>query len=166
MFSPHVLSRLLATCLLSLSAVLSLNTSAAHALLSGSWSWPLSGVHSIIRDYQAPERFYAPGHRGIDFPADVGEEVHSPADGVVHFVGVVVDRPVISLDHGGYLSSFEPVDSTLVEGAVVKRGDVIGTVATGGHCACVHMGARRGSNYLSPLALLSSVAPAVLLPWN
>lgn len=55
-----------------------------------------------------------------------GGEVRSPADGVVSFSGVVVNRKVLSIDHGaGYISSFEPVVSDLVVGDEVSAGDVI-----------------------------------------
>lgn len=158
--------RLLATSLVGITAVLSLNAHSAQALLSGTWSWPLSGQRSVLRYYEAPERFYAPGHRGIDLPAHLGQEVLAPADGVVHFVGHVVNRDVISLQHGQYLSSFEPVSTELKVGDLVERGQVIGKVSTGPHCECLHMGARKNENYLSPLALLATIPPAVLLPWD
>jgi murein DD-endopeptidase MepM/ murein hydrolase activator NlpD len=160
------LAKLLATSLFSVAVSVTLNTSPAHALRAGSWSWPLSGSHTISRGYEAPNTFYSAGHRGIDLIAEVGQEVLAPADGKVHFVGTVVDRELISLDHDGMLSTFEPVTSTLAEGSLVKRGEVIGTVGTGTHCSCLHMGARVGKDYLSPLAMLASVAPAVLLPWD
>lgn len=158
--------RLLATSLLAITVAVSFNAQSAQALLSGTWSWPLSGQRSVLRHYEAPERFYAPGHRGIDLPAVTGQEVVAPADGVVHFVGHVVNRDVISVQHGQYLSSFEPVSSGLKQGDLVERGQVIGTVSAGSHCECLHMGARKGENYLSPLALLATIPPAVLLPWD
>lgn len=165
-FQNNQLARLLATCLLSVAAVVTLNAAPAHALRAGSWSWPLAGSHTISRGYDAPSVFYGAGHRGIDLVAEVGQEVLAPADGVVHFVGTVVDRELISLDHGQFLSTFEPVTSTLTEGQLVTRGQVIGTVATSTHCTCLHMGARQGKDYLSPLAMLASIPAAVLLPWD
>lgn len=166
----NVIAKLLATCLLSLTIAVTLQSSPANALRAGSWSWPVIGNHTISRGYEAPSVFYGAGHRGIDLVAEVGQEVLAPADGTVHFVGKVVDRELISLDHDGTLSTFEPVSSTLAEGEVVIRGQVIGTVSTSTnadyHCTCLHMGARQGKDYFSPLALLASIAPAVLLPWD
>ena len=84
----------------------------------------------------------------------------------MHFAGVVVDRPVLSIDHGGgVISSYEPVLTTLVEGDVVTRGDVIGTVLPG-HCAsvCVHLGVRVDGQYVSPLRFLGGIPRAILLP--
>lgn len=165
-YEKNIIARVLATSLFSVAIMVSFNGSPAHALRAGSWSWPLSGSHTISRGYEAPSVFYGAGHRGIDLLAEVGQEVVAPADGVVHFVGTVVDRDLISLDHDGMLSTFEPVTSSRTTGEMVKRGDVIGTVGISTHCACIHMGARVGKEYLSPLARLASVAPAVLLPWD
>lgn len=162
----NTVAKLLATCLLSLTVAVTLNNQPAHALRAGSWSWPLAGAHSISRGYEAPSVFYGAGHRGIDLVADIGQDVLAPADAVVHFVGKVVDRELISLDHGQFLSTFEPVTSTLSEGQRVTRGQVIGTVTTSAHCSCLHMGARQGKDYLSPLAMLTSIPAAVLLPWD
>lgn len=166
----NVIAKLLATCLLSLTFAVSLNSSPAEALRAGTWSWPVLGNHTISRGYEAPSVFYGAGHRGIDLFAEVGEAVLAPADGVVHFVGKVVDRDLISLDLDDTLATFEPVVSTLTEGEIVSRGQVIGTVSTSTdinyHCSCLHMGARQGKEYLSPLAMLASIAPAVLLPWD
>jgi murein DD-endopeptidase MepM/ murein hydrolase activator NlpD len=159
-------AKVLATALLSITMVFTLDHSSADALRSGSWSWPLSGARTIERGYVAPHVFYGPGHRGIDLVAQQGQEVFAPADGVVHFVGAVVDRNLISLELDGMLATFEPVDSSLYEGQRVSRGQVIGVVGFSTHCTCLHMGARKGADYLSPLAMLASIAPAVLLPWD
>ena len=134
--------------------------------LRGSWSWPVIGPHPLARPYLAPPTPYAAGHRGIDILAAAGTSVRAPDDGVVHFVGVVVDRPVLSLAHGGgVLSSFEPVSSELRAGDHVVRGEVIGTLIAG-HCTtpCLHLGARIDGNYVNPLLFLGGVPWSVLLP--
>ena len=132
----------------------------------GTWSWPVSGVHALARPYVAPADPYGAGHRGIDIRAPVGAEVLAPADGTVHFAGFVVDRPVLSLEHAdGVLSSFEPVQTTLVAGDRVSRGQVIGTLLPG-HCAatCLHLGVRVGGQYVNPLLFLGGVGWSVLYP--
>lgn len=136
----------------------------------GAWNWPVSGAHALARPYVAPAGPYGSGHRGLDIRAPLGTPlgtpVLAPADGVVHFAGVVVDRPVLSLEHAdGVLSSFEPVQTTLVAGDRVSRGQVIGTLLPG-HCAspCLHLGVRVGGKYVNPLLFLGGVGWSVLYP--
>ena len=82
-------------------------------------------------------------------------------------MGVVVDRPVITIDHGGGLrSSFEPVRSSLRRGDPVTKGQQLGVLEPG-HCGqlpCVHWGVRRGEEYVDPLAFVMDLRPSVLLP--
>jgi len=137
-----------------------------HAAELGSWSWPVSGAHALARPYIAPAGPYAPGHRGIDIRAPAEASVLAPDDGVVHFAGFVVDRPVLSIVHAdGVLSSFEPVQTDLVAGDRVTRGQVIGTLLPG-HCAspCLHLGARVDGEYVNPLLFLGGVGWSVLYP--
>lgn len=129
------------------------------------WDWPVDPPLVLIRQYIAPATAYSSGHRGVDLAAGSGT-VHAPADGVVHFAGVVVDRPVLSIRHpGGLISSYEPVETTLSKGDAVARGDPIGTVIVG-HCtgACLHFGVRFDGQYVSPLLYLGGIEPSVLLP--
>jgi murein DD-endopeptidase MepM/ murein hydrolase activator NlpD len=132
------------------------------------WSWPLSPEPAVLRAFEPPPKPWLSGHRGVDLAAaSFGAPVTAPASGTVSFVGVVVDRPVITLDHGnGLKSSFEPVQSELVKGAYVAEGGSLGTVLPG-HCAtspCVHWGVRRGEDYVNPLAFVMDLRPSVLLP--
>jgi murein DD-endopeptidase MepM/ murein hydrolase activator NlpD len=128
------------------------------------WAWPVDGGHAILRPYLAPQSDYGAGHRGIDIASTA--VLRAPADGVVRYSGTVVDRGVLSIDHGGgVISSFEPVTSSLHTGDVVHRGEVIGEIRPG-HCAelCVHLGVRLNGAYVSPLNYLGGVSRAVLLP--
>lgn len=130
------------------------------------WAWPLPPPHPVIRPFEAPPTPYAAGHRGIDVAAAVGSEVRAPAAGVVRFAGVVVDRPLVSLDHGGgVISTLEPVEPSVATGDRVERGDVVG-VLVAGHCAagCLHLGARVAGGYVNPLLFLGGVPRAVLYP--
>lgn len=141
--------------------------STAALLAAVLWAWPVAAPHPIARPYLAPATPYAAGHRGIDIRSAPDAEVRAPADGVVHFAGVVVDRPVLSIDHGGgVLSSYEPVETVLRKGDAVRRGQVIGTLRAG-HCAsgaCLHFGVRLDGEYVSPLLFLGGQPRAVLLP--
>ncbi|GGH39396.1 murein hydrolase activator EnvC family protein [Microbacterium album] len=131
------------------------------------WRWPAPPPMQIVEPYVAPPHRYGPGHRGVDVAAEVGAEVVAPADGTVAFVGTVVDRPLITIDHGdGLVSTLEPVSSDLTAGDRVLRGQAVGRVATGGHTAhgALHIGARLHGEYVNPLLLLGNVPRAVLLP--
>ena len=142
------------------------STHSAAAEATSRWSWPIAPPHTIERPFVAPATLYGAGHRGIDIAAAADAVVVAPDDGVVFFVGVVVDRPVLSITHaGGVVSSYEPLVSGLEVGAAVRRGDPIGTVIVG-HCtaACLHLGARLHGQYVSPLNYLAAIRRAVLLP--
>lgn len=143
-------------------------TTAAAAVAAGpSWRWPLTPRPRVLRGFDPPPKPWLSGHRGVDLDFTAGTQVVSPAAGRVSFVGVVVDRPVITIDHGGGLrSSFEPVDSTLVAGSTVMAGQVIGT-AIPGHCPaaqCLHWGVREGEDYVNPLQFVLDLRPSILLP--
>ena len=143
----------------------------ATTVTEAKWSWPLTAAPSpdIVAPYLAPATGYSAGHRGIDLGAVGGAAVTAPSDAVVRFSGLVVDRPVVTLDHGaGVLSSYEPVDGMVPVGTPVARGAVIGSVATGGHCEgrCLHVGVRVDGQYVSPMLFLGRVPPAVLLPFG
>ncbi|WP_029149734.1 murein hydrolase activator EnvC family protein [Microbacterium indicum] len=135
----------------------------AHA---GSWVWP-GGVAAVVRPWEAPAHDYGPGHRGVDVAVADPSSVVAPDDGVVAFVGTVVDRPLVTIDHGGGLvSTIEPVASDLSPGDRVARGGVVGALASGGHTApgALHLGVRRDGEYIDPLALLGARERPVLLP--
>ncbi|GIU55136.1 M23 family metallopeptidase [Arthrobacter sp. NicSoilC12] len=136
---------------------------------ASAWSWPLSPRPAVLRAFDPPAKPWLSGHRGVDLEAAFDDApLKSPAAGTVSFVGTVVDRPVITIDHGnGLRSSFEPVASSLRAGSAVAEGDVLGQVQTG-HCGpappCLHWGVRRGEDYVNPLAFVMDLRPSVLLP--
>ncbi len=147
-----------------LTAITGGGASPAVAAPEPPWSWPVDGPRVIERGYAAPATPYGRGHRGIDIRA--GATLTAPADGVVRFAGIVVDRPVLTIDHGGgIVSSYEPVVARVAVGDRVARGDPLGAVLDG-HCSvrCVHLGVRVDGHYVSPLRFLDRVPPAVLLP--
>lgn len=123
----------------------------------GAYSLPLEG--EVVAHFDAPDVPWGAGHRGVDISGAAGATVLAAGDGVVAFVGVVVDRPVISIDHpDGVRTTYEPVTAQVEVGDAVARGQPIGTLATdGSHCspaACLHWGARIGERYIDPLSLL------------
>ena len=139
----------------------------ARAELATTWQWPVTGA--VSRPFQQPAHAYGPGHRGIDIAvASAGEiAVHAPADGVIAYAGTVVDRPIVTIDHGdGLVTTLEPVASSRGAGDAVSAGDVVGTLGRGGHVRAgeLHLGVRRDGEYINPLVLLAEVPRAVLLP--
>jgi murein DD-endopeptidase MepM/ murein hydrolase activator NlpD len=141
---------------------------AASSAAAAGWSWPLSPRPAVLRRFDPPERPWLSGHRGVDLQAAYdGAPVTAPAAGRVSFAGFVVDRPVLTLDHGnGLRSTFEPLESTLQPGAAVLEGAVLGRTMPG-HCGgtpCLHWGVRRGEEYLNPLGFVIDLRPSILLP--
>lgn len=129
------------------------------------WLWPVAAPQ-IVDGFVRPPHPYGPGHRGVDIVgADDG--VRAPAAGVVAFSGMVAGRAVVTIDHGdGLITTLEPVRTEHEVGASVRRGQAVGTVATGGHTTpgAVHLGVRRDGEYINPMLLLGGVPRAVLLP--
>ena len=130
------------------------------------WVWPADAFR-LARLYVAPAHEYGPGHRGIDLALLGSPVVLSPAEGIVAFSGGVAGRGILTIDHGGGLvTTLEPVDTTLVPGASVRRGDQVATLALGGHAppGSLHFGVRLDGEYINPMLLLGGVPRAVLLP--
>lgn len=165
-----VLALVLTAALVTLTGAGSATTPGAATMLAratqAAWVWPVDGERWILRDFVAPPSAYGAGHRGVDLAARAEHAtVHSPVGGVVHFSGVVVDRPLVTVRTGQLLVTLEPVDPTVAEGDVVAAGDSLGTLEAG-HCArpCVHLGVRLAGEYVSPLLYLGGLQRAVLLP--
>lgn len=130
------------------------------------WATPVRpGV--VIRRFDPPDQPWLRGHRGIDLRTRPDAKVRAAGDGQVRFAGRVAGRPVVVIGHGALRTTYEPVAATVRVGQRLGRGQVIGTVATGtGHCGrghCLHLGLRRGHEYLDPRLLLGG--RAILRPW-
>ena len=99
------------------------------------WTWPVPAPIRVVAPFRAPPTPYKAGHRGIDLLVEPAATVVAPAPGTVSFAGMVAGRGVVAIDHGdGVVSAIEPVAASVAQGDVVSAGDVIGTVAQGGHC--------------------------------
>ncbi|MDT4913221.1 MAG: hypothetical protein QOC66_2349 [Pseudonocardiales bacterium] len=123
----------------------------------------------VVRGFRPPENRYGAGHRGVDLGVDLNTTVRTAGAGVVRFAGPVAGRGVVVVLHAdGISTEYEPVTPSVRAGAVVRSGQIIGHVHgthRGCPAACLHWGARRGGEYLDPLALLRPLGPVVLLPW-
>lgn len=85
-------------------------------------------------------------HRGIDYGADVGDPVVAPAGGRVTLVGreeegFALHGNCVGLDHGqGVMSLLLHLNSIQVrEGAMVKAGELVGTVGSTGMSTGPHL---------------------------
>jgi hypothetical protein len=134
------------------------------------WVWPLDPAPTVLRLFQPPPVRWLAGHRGVDLMARFGQEVRSAGAGVVGFAGMVAGRPVVTVSHGRFRTTYEPVEPNVQIGDHLRAGEPIGTLSrTNGHCGvsrpCLHWGLLRGLVYLDPLALLRT-GPVRLLPLN
>ncbi len=125
----------------------------------------------VVRTFAPPATHYGPGHLGADLATSSGVTVAAAADGTVTFAGTVAGRGLVVVAHAdGVRTEYEPLQPLVRRGQAVARGQPIGRV-TGAHrpCRvgrCLHWGARRGDEYLDPLALLRPLGPVRLLPWS
>lgn len=159
-------SRVALVALLVLGAGGSAEALPSASTAASGWVWPVDDRRLVVRPFLAPPTPYGVGHRGVDLAASgAGVEVRAVTGGVVHFAGVVVDRPVITVRQGQVLATVEPVEPLVEVGDTVRAGDVIGVLLPG-HCArpCVHLGVRVAGEYVSPLLWLGGLQRAVLLP--
>ena len=125
--------------------------------------WPLRPRPAVVRAFDAPERNWQRGHRGVDLAGSVGQAVQAAAAGTVVFAGELAGRPVVSIAHpGGLRTSYEPVQAVVRAGQLVSAGSVIGALQPGhAGCAapaCLHWGAMWGpaarADYVDPVALV------------
>ena len=128
----------------------------------GSWAWPLD-EHRVAGQFDLPDTEYSAGHHGIDLPGRVGEPVRAVATGRVTFAGSVAGVGVVTVDHGGERSTYQPLDPQVHRGDAVEAGDVLGHLRSdGSHCAtaCLHLGRLEAGSqsgaYLDPLDRLGS----------
>ncbi len=131
------------------------------------WSWPLGTPQeppTVLARFDPPAVDWLPGHRGVDLAGSPGRAVRAAGEGVVVHAGPVAQREVVSIAHpSGVRTTYEPVHPEVAVGALVRAGQVIGTLAsrddgpahvTCGATPCLHWGARRGSVYIDPLWLV------------
>lgn len=164
----HSVMRILVRLLLILPVALIAPAAGAADLppVAPAWVLPLAGG-AVAEPYREPAHAYGPGHRGIDVSASGDTRVLAPTDGAIAFAGSVAGRGVLTIaTTTGLVITLEPVDAVVTAGMPVSRGDVVGTLATGGHAApgTVHIGVRRDGVYLDPSPWFAARERAVLLP--
>ncbi len=135
-----------------------------------SWQAPVVNPQ-LVNAFLQPSSDYSAGHRGVDYLVSTGQAVVAPADGVVSFAGLVVNRGVLTIQHAGsMLTSFEPICPIVAKATKVKRGQLIGRVCSypnyKNHCGvrtCLHFSLRMAQGYLSPLVTIGGLTPSRLL---
>ena len=139
----------------------------ASGLPGGNWVAPLeSGLAGVLQGFERPVDRFGSGHRGVDLPAQPGQQVRSIGSGVVTFIGEVAGTPSVTIEHQRVRSSYLPVRAQVSIGDRVQAGTSIGTVATPAHCptTCLHLGVRRpawdsrdaeSDPYLDPIAWIN-----------
>ncbi|HBH87811.1 MAG TPA: hypothetical protein DDY17_09465 [Syntrophaceae bacterium] len=105
--------------------------------------WPVQGWVTSEFGYRAsPISGVRDFHKGIDIAAQAGVQVTAPADGIVS--EVFFDREMgnaVKIDHGYGMSTLycHLLRSVLTQGAIVKRGDLIGYVGNTGRSTGYHL---------------------------
>lgn len=148
--------RLLGVLMLAAGLVL-WSPAAARAAPAGRW-WPVDGP--VTRGFDPPDQVWGSGHRGIDLGGEVGSAVVAAAAGRVSWVGVIDSVPMVSVDHGGVRTTYQPVSAEVAVGQAVSGGETIGTLLGGhGDGSSLHLGLKAGDAYLDPLAWLLGGSP-------
>lgn len=111
----------------------------------------------VLRGFEAPERQWSTGHRGVDLAINIGSPVLAAEDGTVDFAGHVAGKPVIAIVHAdGIRTTYQPVHANVQAGDVVHEGQEIGRL---GHPVDGYPGLHWGAlvakdTYIDPLSLL------------
>lgn len=130
---------------------------------AGAWTWPVGGP--VLREFAFGGNPYATGlHRGIDIGGDAAGPVRAAASGTVSFAGSVPThgKTVTVETADGYSVTHVHLGSiTVIKGAMVAEGDVVGTVGPSGEPEIaepyMHLGVRVTADpqgYVDPLTLL------------
>ena len=120
-------------------------------------------IAPVVDPFRAPAHRYAAGNRGLEYATAPGTAARAIGPGVVVVAGPVAGRLVVSVVHpDGLRSMLTGLAVVGVSvGAVVDASAVLGR--TGDR---LHLGVRRGREYLDPAALFTEEPPrrSVLVP--
>lgn len=114
---------------------------------------PIAGGR-IIHTFDAPEKPWLTGHRGIDIQTHVGDSIRAPANGTISFAGNVGGKDVVSIRHEEVTLTFEPAKTLMHVGTQVMQGQDFAIVhGISDHCehSCLHWGIKRSQReYVDP----------------
>ncbi|MDQ3951340.1 MAG: peptidoglycan DD-metalloendopeptidase family protein [Actinomycetota bacterium] len=126
------------------------------------WLTPPVDAPVAVR-FEAPERKWSRGHRGVDFAVASGTAVRAAAEGRVAFTGAVAGSLAVTIDHGPFQTTYSALSRIDVsEGDDVDRGHWIGTSghAHPGGAAGLHLGVKTGDAYVDPALFFGPVDAA------
>lgn len=114
----------------------------------------------IAEPYREPACPYCPGQRGVRYHPAPGTSVRAVAGGRVDFVGLVAGVRWVTVGHpDGLRSTYGYLRSARVKvGQQVAMGDLLGVSG-----ALLHLGLRRGEQYLDPTPVLGRAVGRVRL---
>ena len=114
----------------------------------------------VVDPFRAPASPYGPGNRGIEYATVPGTSVRTIAPGTVVFAGSVAGTRYVTVLHAdGLRSSYGFLESLSVPaGAALRAGAEVGRAGDR-----LHLGVRRGDEYLDPESLFAQAAPQVRL---
>lgn len=113
-------------------------------LWRGPFIWPVEGristEYAMIRYVNGGKE--SSRHSGLDIAAPTGTPIKAVADGIVTFASdLIISGNVVCLDHGmGLFTSYVHMNEIYVlDGQVVKAGDIIGEVGSTGYSTGPHL---------------------------
>ena len=120
----------------------------------------------VLDPFRPPPEPWLAGNRGIDYATAPDSIVRAIGPGRVTFAGLVAGARWVTVAHpDGLRSSLGPLAAVAVHvGDVVRGGDVVGRSGP-----TLHLGVRRGDEYLDPATLWGHRAGRIaarLLPWG
>lgn len=113
-------------------------------------------VDAPVRDpFRRPACTWCPGNRGLEYTTVPGQPVTAAAAGLVSFAGTVAGARWVVVDHAdGLRTSYGHLASVAVTvGRRVAAREELGTASDR-----LHLGVRRGDDYLDPAPLLAGGA--------
>jgi hypothetical protein len=141
------------------------------ALAASSWVWPVGPTSTLVpygAAYVAPDGRRCT-HGGVDIATPTGTRVGACAAGQVVFAGAVPagsgqrTAAVTVATDDGLRVTYLPLDAVVVHvSGRVEAGDTIGQVAAAGDGSSaephLHVGVKRGSRQLDPMAFLAAAS--------
>jgi murein DD-endopeptidase MepM/ murein hydrolase activator NlpD len=107
----------------------------------------------VVDGFRLPDGPFGAGNRGLEYATTAGTVARAIGPGTVTFAGQVGGHLHVTVRHpDGLRSSYSFLAAVDVqEGERVQRGDRVGTTA-----GRLHLGVRRGVDYIDPAGLFGS----------